>query len=109
MKSLDVRMNDYIICYDKIGMLSAPRAYWMLKVFGAQNVYILNGTFSKWKSENRAIESEDDKSAFHRQRKTTGTDKDYDYKKNDKLVATFNEVDSIIDKKESVPIIDVRN
>jgi 3-mercaptopyruvate sulfurtransferase SseA len=35
MKHIDVRVNDYIVCYDKSGMLSSPRAYWMFKVFGA--------------------------------------------------------------------------
>jgi thiosulfate/3-mercaptopyruvate sulfurtransferase len=66
MKNLNVRVKDYIICYDKSGMLSSPRAYWMFKVFGAPNVYILNGTFSKWKSENRPLESGDVSSAWHR-------------------------------------------
>ena len=65
MKSLDVRITDTIVCYDKIGMLSAPRAHWMFKVFGAPNVYILNGTFSKWKAENRPTESGDNRGAWH--------------------------------------------
>jgi thiosulfate/3-mercaptopyruvate sulfurtransferase len=55
MMELDVRPNDLIVCYDKCGMLSAPRAQWMLKTFGAKNVFILNGTFSKWKEEGRPI------------------------------------------------------
>lgn len=65
MKSLDVRKNDTIVCYDKIGMISAPRAFWMFKVFGAPNVYILNGTFSKWKAEGRPTESGDNRAAWH--------------------------------------------
>jgi thiosulfate/3-mercaptopyruvate sulfurtransferase len=65
MKSLDVRITDTIVCYDKIGMLSAPRAFWMFKTFGATNVYILNGTFSKWKKENRPTESGDNRAAWH--------------------------------------------
>lgn len=57
MRNMDVRINDTIVCYDKSDMLCAPRAFWMLKVFGASNVFILNGTFSKWKNENRPTES----------------------------------------------------
>ena len=38
MRKLDVRKTDRIVCYDQSGMVSAPRAYWMLKVFGADNV-----------------------------------------------------------------------
>lgn len=43
MKQWDIRINDQIVVFDKIGMMSAPRAYWMLKNFGARNVSILNG------------------------------------------------------------------
>lgn len=35
MKMLDIRIKDTIVCYDKIGMISAPRAYYMFKTFGA--------------------------------------------------------------------------
>ena len=48
MKELDVRKNDFIVVYDKFKMMQAPRGFWMLKTFGAQNVYLLNGTFAKW-------------------------------------------------------------
>ena len=45
MTEIDVRTNDIIVCYDKAGMLSAPRALWMFKTYGAKNVYLLNGTY----------------------------------------------------------------
>jgi len=48
LKKIDVRRSDTIVVYDKSGMLSSPRAFWMLKSFGALDVRILNGTFSKW-------------------------------------------------------------
>jgi thiosulfate/3-mercaptopyruvate sulfurtransferase len=53
MQALDVRKNDQIVVYDKIGKVSAPRAYWILKTFGLDNVALLNGSFSKWIAENR--------------------------------------------------------
>lgn len=59
MEEMDVRKNDFIVVYDKHRMISAPRAFWMLKTFGVQDVYLLNGTFSKWQKEGRAIESGD--------------------------------------------------
>jgi thiosulfate/3-mercaptopyruvate sulfurtransferase len=68
MKNIDVRVNDYIVCYDKCGMLSSPRAYWMFKIFGAKKVFILNGTFTKWKKENRPTESGDIREAWHEKR-----------------------------------------
>ena len=45
MKDMDVRKDDLIVIYDKYRNISAPRAFWMIKTFGAPNVYILNGTF----------------------------------------------------------------
>jgi thiosulfate/3-mercaptopyruvate sulfurtransferase len=46
-----------VVVYDKIGMISAPRAFWMLKTFGHPNVYILNGCFMKWQAEGRPVAS----------------------------------------------------
>jgi thiosulfate/3-mercaptopyruvate sulfurtransferase len=48
MQLLNVRKNDIVVVYDKIGKVSAPRAFWMLKTFGIENVAILNGSFTKW-------------------------------------------------------------
>jgi thiosulfate/3-mercaptopyruvate sulfurtransferase len=37
-----------IIIYEQDGVFSAPRAWWMLKTFGAQNVYLLDGGLRSW-------------------------------------------------------------
>ena len=52
MKVQDIRKNDIIVCYDKLGMLTAPRAYWMFKAMGHEDVHIMNGPFEKWVEEN---------------------------------------------------------
>jgi thiosulfate/3-mercaptopyruvate sulfurtransferase len=70
MKLVNVRKSDTVIVYDKIGMVSAPRAYWLLKTFGVKNVLILNGVFTKWQAENRAIETGDTESAWKKIRST---------------------------------------
>jgi thiosulfate/3-mercaptopyruvate sulfurtransferase len=43
-------IGDYmdIIIYEQDGVFSAPRAWWMLKTFGAQNVYLLDGGLRAW-------------------------------------------------------------
>ena len=56
---LNVRKSDIVVVYDKIGMISSPRAYWLLKTFGVEKVMILNGSFTKWKEEKRQIEEGD--------------------------------------------------
>jgi thiosulfate/3-mercaptopyruvate sulfurtransferase len=37
-----------IIIYEQDSVFSAPRAWWMLKTFGAQNVYLLDGGLRAW-------------------------------------------------------------
>lgn len=64
MQAINVRKSDNIVVYDKIGKISAPRAYWILKTFGLQNVAILNGSFSKWVAENRPVEDGDNEKAW---------------------------------------------
>lgn len=59
MQRVNVRKSDTVVVYDKLGMISAPRAYWMLKAFGLPNVRILNGSFHKWSAEARAVETGD--------------------------------------------------
>ncbi len=46
-----------IVVYDNSPLHSAARAWWMLNVFGAHQVAILDGGFAKWRAEERAIES----------------------------------------------------
>jgi thiosulfate/3-mercaptopyruvate sulfurtransferase len=46
-----------IIVYDGAGLFSAPRVWWMLRVFGATDVRILDGGMPKWQSEGRPTEA----------------------------------------------------
>jgi thiosulfate/3-mercaptopyruvate sulfurtransferase len=54
--ALGVADTDTIVVYDGLGMFSSPRVWWTLRRFGAQNVFILEGGFPKWKSEGRPVE-----------------------------------------------------
>lgn len=42
-----------VVVYDVYGINSAPRAWWMFRAFGHENVAVLNGGFPKWLAENR--------------------------------------------------------
>lgn len=80
MQKLDIRKSDNIVCYEKNSILYAPRAFWMLKTFGAPNVYLLNTTFEKWEEEKRPIDKGDSPNAWKRIRKTEPAKDDFDYK-----------------------------
>jgi thiosulfate/3-mercaptopyruvate sulfurtransferase len=45
-----------IIVYDSVGLFSAARAWWMFRVFGHEDVAVLDGGLPKWKREGRPIE-----------------------------------------------------
>jgi thiosulfate/3-mercaptopyruvate sulfurtransferase len=55
MRSMGVGDGQRIVVYDRHGMFSAPRAWWMFRVMGAEDVSVLNGGLPKWKSEGRPL------------------------------------------------------
>jgi thiosulfate/3-mercaptopyruvate sulfurtransferase len=56
MRRLGIGDGQTVVVYDSAGFYSAPRAWWMLKVMGAEQVFILNGGLPKWKAEGRPVE-----------------------------------------------------
>lgn len=58
MGELGVRRQDSVVVYDSVelGIFSAPRVGWMLRVFGHENVHILNN-FKLWVEEAYPTES----------------------------------------------------
>ena len=57
MKKLGVSDAKHVVVYDSVGLFSAARLWWMLKVFGHARVSVLDGGLPKWQCENRALES----------------------------------------------------
>jgi thiosulfate/3-mercaptopyruvate sulfurtransferase len=55
--NLGVTENDTIVVYDGSGFFSAPRVWWTFKIFGARNVFILDGGLPAWKQEGRPLDT----------------------------------------------------
>ena len=91
MKNIDVRIGDNIVCYDKLDSFSAMRVYWMLRTFGAPNVRLLNGSFSKWKKERRPT-SAVSTPVVKRTRSTQAKDTDYHFVYNKDRVVEFDDI-----------------
>lgn len=47
------------VIYDSVGLFSAPRLWWTMKVFGVEKVSILSGGLPAWKAEGRLLETGD--------------------------------------------------
>jgi len=60
---LGIGNEDTIVVYDGSGLGGAPRVWWTFRIFGAKNVFILDGGMPKWKAEGRPIEAGEGKRA----------------------------------------------
>ena len=66
--SMGISADDTIVVYDGPGMFSAPRVWWMFRVMGIFQVYVLDGGFDRWKAAGRPVTAEQTKVApniFH--------------------------------------------
>jgi thiosulfate/3-mercaptopyruvate sulfurtransferase len=54
---LGIGETDTIIAFDGHGMFSSPRVWFTFRLFGADNVFILEGGLPRWKAEGRPLES----------------------------------------------------
>jgi thiosulfate/3-mercaptopyruvate sulfurtransferase len=53
---LGVGTDDFVVVYDATGMASAAvRVWWMFRVFGHENVAVLDGGLPKWQAEGRPV------------------------------------------------------
>ena len=55
MRKMGIGDGQRIVVYDRHGMFSAPRVWWMFRVMGADDVSVLNGGLPKWKREGRPL------------------------------------------------------
>ncbi len=58
VSQLGVSNSTKIICYDSVGLFSAARVWWMFKVFGHDDVAVLDGGLKKWLAEDHPGQSE---------------------------------------------------
>jgi len=57
MGVLGVSNDKRVVVYDGAGLFSAPRLWWMLRVFGHDKVAILDGGLPKWVAEGRPLDT----------------------------------------------------
>ena len=61
--ALGIGDGDTVVAYDSAGLYSAARVWWTFRIFGAKQVFILDGGLPKWKAEGRPLETGDAKHA----------------------------------------------
>ncbi len=55
---LGISNSDEVIVYDSVGLFSAARVWWMFKLFGHDNVRVLDGGLPAWRAAGQEIESD---------------------------------------------------
>ena len=56
MRKLGLGDGNMIVVYDGAGIYSSPRAWWMLRAIGHEEVAVLDGGLPKWRAEGRPVE-----------------------------------------------------
>jgi thiosulfate/3-mercaptopyruvate sulfurtransferase len=56
MRRLGLGDGNLIVVYDGAGIYSSPRAWWMLRAMGHEDVVVLDGGLPKWRREGRPVE-----------------------------------------------------
>ena len=86
-RELGISSHHKIVVYDRLGIYSSPRVWWMFKTMGHQEVAVLDGGLLTWQKENFPTES-------------TGSFKNTTDWQRGNFVATFNP--SLITSAENV-------
>ena len=60
VEALGVGSDDLVVIYDSKGLFSAPRAWWMFRVFGHRRVHILSGGLPGWNAAGLPLETGDE-------------------------------------------------
>jgi thiosulfate/3-mercaptopyruvate sulfurtransferase len=55
--AMGISERDTIVCYDGLGMFASPRLWWTFRLFGAENVFVLQGGLPTWIAEGLPVES----------------------------------------------------
>jgi thiosulfate/3-mercaptopyruvate sulfurtransferase len=81
-----------VVVYDTLGVVTAPRAWWMLKYYGYSNVKLLNGGLPKWVEEGRATESGE----YTIESRGDINEDDYKFTANNDMKARFEDVEECV-------------
>jgi thiosulfate/3-mercaptopyruvate sulfurtransferase len=54
---MGISETDRIVVYDGPGIFSAPRGWWLFRIMGAKQVFVLDGGLDGWKAEGRPLEA----------------------------------------------------
>jgi thiosulfate/3-mercaptopyruvate sulfurtransferase len=60
-RKLGINADSIIVVYDNIGIYTSPRVWWMYKIMGHQEIYVLDGGLSDWVKKGFETEKQERK------------------------------------------------
>ncbi len=97
-QKLGINSGDLIVVYDNHGIYSSPRAWWLFRSFGHDNVAVLDGGFPAWKSGGYPTEEH---------QIYTGVNGNFKATFQKQLIKDYKEVLAVLDDTQ-VKILDAR-
>ena len=58
VQALGIQASSLIVVYDRLGIFSAPRAWWMFRAMGHSRVAVLDGGLPAWQAAGLSVEPE---------------------------------------------------
>lgn len=95
--ALGIGSDNLVVVYDSQGVRTSPRVWWMFRVFGHDNVTVLDGGLPKWEAENRPLADGAESPAAQK----------FSARFRPELVRSFDQVASAVDSRAE-QIIDAR-
>lgn len=65
-QKLGINQNNIIVVYDNLGVYSSPRAWWMFRAMGHEQVFVLDGGLPEWQKAGMETEPYNAKGDFKR-------------------------------------------
>lgn len=98
-RKLGINRNSKIVVYDTQGIYSSPRAWWLFKIMGHENVWVLDGGLPAWVKEDYPVE---------KPKNSTYSAGNFEAKFNPELVKSKEQILENINTKEAL-LIDARS
>lgn len=99
MKKLGIGDGARIVVYDNHGLMSAARVWWTFRVFGHEDVAVLDGGFPAWERAGYPIETGEPRQRMERH---------FTVRMRGDLVRGLADVQRAIDGGGNIPILDAR-
>lgn len=101
MRRLGVDNDSVVVVYSSDGLITSPRAWWMLKAMGHHHCAVLDGGLDAWKDAGHTVDSSEPEAIVGEGNFTARPDREQVADRHDVLLATSREDVRIVDARSA--------